>query len=505
MAAGPDGHASTGPQAINADETPVEWRLVIEGLHAAAPRRTSSSPAARRRTDGNTGGDEPPKLAAYDVANTDFFADLDDYAAGRRGLRPDRAAQGDRGRRSRSTRSTRWCSPTTRCPATRAATAARTGAADRRASRSRARRRPSRRRTSRTPTGAGEPRARVPGSYETVEFEVGAREAAQQVDDGRGRLGRLRRRLRHVPLPRRRGRQRDLRRQLDSTGGEPTRRSRSARPTAGALQALRRQLARGRRRRWTGAVTFEGFTRRRRRPARPAPTPTAEKDAWIAQARASSCEGGGNLVLTDGALQALPDLVPGIDAPGRRRADRLRRPDHVRRRRGRHARGPARRGTSSSPARASTRGMRRQTFEPTPLGFAIQDAAGADAVELAASTTSTARAWEAAGGRYVAGSADQRRRATPQPLTDRVTVGEIDARQGPDPDRRRRCCRSRATSSTTRSASSPTRSPTRATSLARNLLDWRNPDRADPTGGAGPGGRVTTPPARSRPSGTASR
>ena len=37
------------------------------------PRWTSTSPRARRRTDGATGGDDPPRLAGYDVANTDFF------------------------------------------------------------------------------------------------------------------------------------------------------------------------------------------------------------------------------------------------------------------------------------------------------------------------------------------------------------------------------------------------------------------------------------------------
>ena len=58
---------------------------------------------------------------------------------------------------------------------------------------------------------------------------------------------------------------------------------------------------------FTGTVTFEP------EPPPPASTYTvAQKDAWMAKLR-SWVEGGGNLVLTDGALRAVSELtsVPG--------------------------------------------------------------------------------------------------------------------------------------------------------------------------------------------------
>jgi hypothetical protein len=68
-------------------------------------------------------------------------------------------------------------------------------------------------------------------------------------------------------------------------------------------------------------------------------------------------------------------------------------------------------------------GMRRQIFEPTPLGIAIQDGSGADA--------SSARQWDvdaqtfqAAGGRIAATSVDSGTRDA-GPVLERATVGEI--------------------------------------------------------------------------------
>jgi hypothetical protein len=58
---------------------------------------------------------------------------------------------------------------------------------------------------------------------------------------------------------------------------------------------------------WKGSLSFSGF---------PAPGPgtvtEAQKDAWMTALRAW-VEAGGNLVLTDGALRALPELtsIPG--------------------------------------------------------------------------------------------------------------------------------------------------------------------------------------------------
>ena len=63
------------PQAVKADGSPVEWRAVVNGPTAVSTMSIdfTSGPAS---TDGSTGGDEPPVARGYDVANTDFFGDL---------------------------------------------------------------------------------------------------------------------------------------------------------------------------------------------------------------------------------------------------------------------------------------------------------------------------------------------------------------------------------------------------------------------------------------------
>lgn len=76
------------PQAFKVDGTPVEWRAVISGNALGTTLPGSPTPIAhvnvkftrgRATTDGATGGDEPAKLAAYDVANTDFFEELNGF------------------------------------------------------------------------------------------------------------------------------------------------------------------------------------------------------------------------------------------------------------------------------------------------------------------------------------------------------------------------------------------------------------------------------------------
>jgi hypothetical protein len=124
---------------------------------------------------------------------------------------------------------------------------------------------------------------------------------------------------------------------------------------------------------WTGSVSFTAHA------AQPdtgtGDFTTAEKDAWFDKLRAY-VEGGGNLVLTDGALRALPELT-GVPASAVARqtvyagqmafatgASQTTLDD------------PLVRGVDQEGARFNA-GMPRQTYEPTPLGFAIQNAAGA--------------------------------------------------------------------------------------------------------------------------------
>jgi hypothetical protein len=73
-------------------------------------------------------------------------------------------------------------------------------------------------------------------------------------------------------------------------------------------------------------------------------------------------------------------------------------------------------------------GMRRQTFEPTPLGFAIQDAGGADQSNARQYDIDRA-AWEAAGGRTAGTSVDSGDRDAAA-VFDRVTLGELSLGSG---------------------------------------------------------------------------
>jgi hypothetical protein len=66
------------PQPFNGSGRPVEWRAVVSGTGGPANIKVTftQGPAS---TAGNTGGDVAPKLLAYDVANTDFLSDLNKH------------------------------------------------------------------------------------------------------------------------------------------------------------------------------------------------------------------------------------------------------------------------------------------------------------------------------------------------------------------------------------------------------------------------------------------
>jgi hypothetical protein len=158
---------------------------------------------------------------------------------------------------------------------------------------------------------------------------------------------------------------------------------------------------------------------------------TAEKDQWVARLR-DWVRGGGHLVLTDGALRALPEFA---DVPASQVGQTTVYTGQLTFRRcieyaaddtctsdERTLDDPLARDVNQLGSRFNT-GMRRQVFEPTPLGFAIQDGSGADA--------SSARQWDvdaqtfqAAGGRIAATSVDSGTRDA-GPVLERATLGEI--------------------------------------------------------------------------------
>ncbi|MGH2957499.1 MAG: M14 family zinc carboxypeptidase [Solirubrobacterales bacterium] len=408
------------PDAIKADGSPVEWRLVIGGLHGAtkAEIEFTRGPAS---SDGNTGGDEPPRLAAYDVANTDFFSELDNYTRAAEGfdaVDPRQVLDGgqDLGQLDSLTLADNplpgytgqfGAPPSGQPPADiqiesqqPTAPAAHDPSTDQELS---------------------EPRARVPGSFERVDFEIGADQTAKSMTA-------------EITLADPESGDFDLYLYTVNEDGSETFLSSSttsgshetitlATPKPGAYRLYVDNWLAVSDTHWTGAITFEPY------PADASDTGAyskAEKDAWMAELR-EFVQGGGNLVLTDGALLALPDLVPALQ-----RTDVAKQTVYV----GQVAFSDGAGDTTGDPLAADVEqpgarfngGMRRQTFEPTPLGFAIQDQSGAD--ESNAPQYSVDRAaWEAAGGRYVAGSANSATR-TAQAVTDRAAVGELELGQG---------------------------------------------------------------------------
>lgn len=461
---------------------PIEWRMVIEGLHAATKARVefTRGPAS---SDGNTGGDAPPKLAAYDVANTDFFADLNDYSRPNEGFEkvdPQKVIAGTQSLDSLDTLTLAdgalpgykgiYGSADAPPPNEDIAIASERPTVP-------AAHQPE------ADQELSEPRARIPGSYETVDFEVGAK------PDFANKSVTIEIDLPDAPPA---GADLDLylyRVEEDgsetyithSGSGGPHEVITLGAPTPGTYRAYIDNWSTAPPAAWTGSITFEGYESAAVGGDTGAFS-SAEKDQWTAELR-DFVEGGGNLVLTDSSLLALPDLAPGIS-----RLDIAKQSVYVGQITFKDGDGdtlddPLARNVEQPGARFKS-GVRRQTFEPTPLGFAIQDPSGAEA-STSPQWDVDRGAWEAAGGRYVAGSASSGG-AGAQPLTDRVTVGEIKLGKG----------QIRIAGSLLPQPSNQYDHPlgiepyaTTYTSyvLARNLLDWRNPNRpVDQGSGPGP-------------------
>ena len=191
---------------------------------------------------------------------------------------------------------------------------------------------------------------------------------------------------------------------------------------------------------WAGTVTFEAYP-----PAEAAPpsdyTPE-QKDVWAQKLRAW-VQAGGNLVLTDGALRGLNEVtdVPGKEVRrqtvyvgqmtfARCADDKVAADDASECESGDPqptVEEPLARNVNLPASRFNT-GFRRQTFESTPLGFAIQDESGGDESN-ARQYDINASAFKAAGGKVVAMSANSGERNA-VPVYDRVTLGEIPVGSG---------------------------------------------------------------------------
>lgn len=418
------------PQAKGPDGSPIEWRAMLSGeaLGLASPTPSavasmdvdfSSGPAT---TSGETGGGNPPKVAAYDVANTDFFDDLNRHIAdpGERFQQVDPAgviaggsgldgldslvladdalpgyagpygpAEGPSG------------------PPTAGFSFESSGTFP--------------------DVGVG-----VPGSFEDFPFEIAADEANSEAKI----------RIEWEPA----GNDFDLYLYREEENGDLTQidSSTSSNSEPGENGRYFEQVAYPNPGPGSYVIRVDNWLA----PDSPTVSGTAtfapvsggggggtgaytvaEKDRWI-DALASYVREGGNLVLTDGATKALSDLV-GIapDAISRQTVyagqvsfstpedddttDKPLASDPV--------------PVAQEGARFQS-GMRRQTFEPTPLGFAIQDLGGSDESN-ARQYDIDIEAFRAAGGDVTATSANSDERDA-EPVLDRVTIGEIQLGEG---------------------------------------------------------------------------
>ena len=178
---------------------------------------------------------------------------------------------------------------------------------------------------------------------------------------------------------------------------------------------------------WSGSATFEGF------PALEGEQrfTAAQKDTWMARLR-NWVEAGGNLVLTDSSVRALPELtnLPGsaieqqtvylgqtsfLMCAAFAEDDTCSETKET-------LDDPLARDVAQLGARFNS-GMRRQTYEPTPLGFAIQGRNGADG-SFSPQWDIDQRALQAAGGRVVGGSTTGSPSAAVA-VPERTTIGEF--------------------------------------------------------------------------------
>jgi hypothetical protein len=398
------------PQAISAGGKPVEWRALVS-RESGAPRVHVEFSSGRATTDGATGGDQPPATLRYDVANTDFFRDLDRHVEkrsedfdtvdpqavldGRQALSsfesvaladdPLPGYTGEYGGRTRPT------GPPT---------AERTydGSA---------------------PTRSADAGPSVPGSAHRYQFETGVNDAnasftaridwPSKDDDFDMRIYRIEAN----------GSKTKVGESVSVGGTGNSEEATIPSPAPGKYEVeVHNYLANNPN--FKGKVTFAALAFAGSR------FTTAEKDQWAAKLR-EYVNDGGNLVLTDGALRLLPELSGIPDKAINRQTvyagqtafataegkstvdDRLAR-------------------NVDQPGARFNDGQRRQMYEPTPLGFAIQDPGGGDQSNAVQYDVDKAE-WEKAGGRTAGTSADAGDRDA-QAVYSRVTLGELKRGKG---------------------------------------------------------------------------
>ncbi len=397
------------PQSFGRDGKPVEWRAVLGGAAGLATVKVNFT-KGRASEDGDTGGGAPPEQRAYDVANTDFFKDLNPFIPGTaqdmQTVDPRTVIDGKQSLGGFDTIALAddplpgYVGPYG--GVSDGPTGPPTADFDFESS------------GSQPGLGSG-----APGTFEEKEFTVGPNDAdksatitinwADSTNDFDLSVDRV------EPD--------GSRTQVGSSGSSMTDTEQvvltSLKPSKYVIHVdnyASQDPA------WKGTARFEALPSQAQQTS---DFTVAEKDTWFKKL-GEWVQAGGNLVLTDGALRALPELtsVPGSaisqqtvyagqSAFSTGTGDTLK--------------DPLARNVAQQGARFNA-GMRRQMYEPTPLGYAIQNTAGADESNARQFDVDRA-AWEKAGGRTVATSADSGARDA-QAVTSRVTIGEAKVGSG---------------------------------------------------------------------------
>jgi hypothetical protein len=448
-----------------------EWRIVIGGPHGATRARVEFTEGPASSDGENATTDPPPRLEGYDVANTDFLDDLDEFApSDDQGLDPVDPREVIAGQRSLAGLDSLVLADDP-LPGYTGPYGTRPSAPE-----------------DEDFTISSEPTIpgvyelltsdRAPGTFTRIPFSIGGGNSSMTAEiEWESTANDFDMFLYRVQD----GDEVEVGRSQGAGGSGTTERIAVSEPRAGeyalyvdnwlAIDAA-----------WTGSVSFAPF------PAEDTSGDTgeytvAEKDAWM-EALRGFVDRGGNLVLTDGALRALPELGTGIPrgAVARRNvyvgqvafsdgeADTL---------------GHSLAAGVDQPGARFNAGMRRQTFEPTPLGFAIQDPRFGINDESTAPQYDVDRgAWEQAGGTIAATGTNSGSDGA-EPVHDRVAVGELESGEG-----RIRIAGSLLPQPTQQYDHPLGIEPYAVTYtgyiLARNLLDWEAPQPAsNPTPGQG--------------------
>src|SRR4051794_264374 len=399
------------PQAYGRDGKPVLWRAVVGGP-AGVSTVTVHFTKDRASEDGDTGGGAPPEQRAYDVANTDFFKDLNPYIPGKsQDMKTISPAKVIAGKQKLSGFDTIALADDP-LPGFKGAY----GGVDDSGPKG-------------APTadfnfesqgsspGAG---SGAPGTFEEKEFTIGPNDRDKSFtvtitwQDPNN----------DFDLSVDRVEKDGSRTQVGSDGGSPpsTRESVSVTDPVAGKYVIHVDNFASQDPAWKGTTHFEALPSDASAASK---FTEAQKATWFKKL-GEWVQGGGNLVLTDGALRALPELtaVPGTAISRQvvyagQSAFSLGEGDTLK--------DPLARGVAQQGARFND-GMRRQMYEPTPLGYAIQDTSGSDQSNARQFDVDRA-AWEKAGGRVVATSADSGARDA-QAVNSRVTIGELKAGSG---------------------------------------------------------------------------